>query len=157
MICPKCGDNNKEDTVFCKGCGEYLSSQPDDSSSVTVVSEPVQDLYGQSVTQPDKKPLYGGKQVSARAADPQKDIFAVIGFILSFLSPPWCIISFVMEINDAGRLIELLRIGSYIAIVAVALSLRGLPSQRRALAVAGLVIGLVGFVLLIATMLIFGL
>jgi len=138
MICPRCGNSNVDDARFCKVCGEPLSSSaPAPDSQTPVYSQPV---YGQQV--------YGAgyDDNPPRKGDPKKNGFAIFGFVASLVTLPCCFSYMAFLISDAAYYIIAI-LGLLIQIAAIACSIRGVGSAHKGLAIAGIVIGAIGFLM----------
>jgi hypothetical protein len=145
MDCPKCGAANGESAVFCIICGANISqdgsAQPIENTAETGAVPP-QSSYLPPNARPASQIPYGfAPQPYAappvytrpvKAGDKNHNWRAVCSMICGIASVPMMITAFG---------------GLFTAIAAVIFSIRGFKSQKKGMAIAGIICGIVGFLL----------
>ena len=130
-FCPYCGKEVAQGTVTCPNCKCYIAKN----------AAPAYPAY----------PVSGGGNFAQTPATPQKkNIFAVLGMVLSIVGCFFCFIGMAAEVY------ELILLFSALPEAGLALSIVGMIMSKkrggagRGMALAGIIIGAVGFVFAVA-------
>lgn len=128
MKCPSCGHELSEGALFCGNCGQPIA-QPSVVQPQVVQSAPIQQQPVVTAQVPPQQPVIPATTQLPPVQDtPQSGKKAVVGFILGLLGFP-------------GSLIPI--VGFIMGILAVIFGSGSLKSNRKGLATAGLVLGII--------------
>ena len=142
MKCPRCDSDNVEHAAFCEECGMSLVIPPyadaDQTSSVPETRQYHMPLdYQAQQCSPVMMP-YGMPNMG----DPSKNWAAITGLVLGIISIPACCVP--MSFSTITMVTVVLIVCLLIGVAAVVLSVVGMHSTMRGMAIGGLVCGIVG-------------
>jgi len=160
MTCPVCGYENGPRDRACKSCGYALGAGNDPAVRQQLspeFQEPPASGYGappaaSGYTQtgaaiPDTAWTSGGRyEPPQKKGDPARDTQATVGFMAGILSLSFLCITPVAYTASAFGLFAA-AVAVILSLCAIVLSVHGLSSCRRRIAVAGLVLSIIGFLL----------
>ena len=142
MKCPRCEKEQTEHAAFCEECGMSLVIPPyadaDQTSSVPETRQYHMPLdYQAQQCSPVMMP-YGMPNMG----DPSKNWAAITGLVLGIISIPACCVP--MSFSTITMVTVVLIVCLLIGVAAVVLSVVGMRSSMRGMAIGGLICGIVG-------------
>lgn len=140
MTCPRCGDENTQGAKFCKVCGEILSDSGYSYGSPS---------YGIPPSQQQGYPQPGYMQYpNPNRGNPKRNALAIIGFILSLVAMPGCVCAGFIVLVEVPVVVAMMVIMMLLGGTGIFLCAMGFRSEKRGLAIAGLVLGIVSVMLI---------
>jgi hypothetical protein len=139
MKCPRCNKRNPDDTGFCEECGMAL---------VIPSGSGEKDAPQYYVPPRDYAPQYSPEMTSTgepKTGNPSKNWAAILGLVLGMISIPVCCIPAFFFLSYA-LIATVLIVYLVIGVAAVGVSILGMKSSIKGVAVAGLICGIAGIV-----------
>jgi hypothetical protein len=141
MKCPRCEKEQTEHAAFCEECGMVLSVPPF-AGAEQISSQPEEQYYLPHGYQAPQYPPVMMPYGMPYMGDPSKNWAAIVGLVLGIISVPACCVP--MSFSTITMVTVVMIVCLLIGVAAIVLSVVGMRSAMRGMAIGGLVCGIVG-------------